>query len=515
MNALSSRLTELRKNPMPLLVVLAIAIIPMLYAGALTWANHDPTGNLHKVSAAVVNQDEPADVDGQDDPYQLGDDLTDELVSNTDDQNFDWEEMSADEAQSQLEDGEVMAVLTIPDDLSSSAASLSTGDPEDAVSTSITMTTNDATNQIIGQVSHSVATNISEELTENIQTEYLEGLYSQLNDSQQGLGDAADSADELANGAENLSSQMPELSSGASDVADGLDQLQSGYGAMSEEQIQGMLAELNEGAQQVDSGTDQAQSGAQDLAEGNRELADELDNSSSGDASYSEENSQHLASIVAEPVSMDQERINEVPSYGYGLAPYFVSLSLWVGALSFYLMMPALNTPRLRGDSPTWWVTLRSYAPGLLMGVAQSALAVLILRFGVGLEVSNFWGLAGIMALSSLAFFAVNQALVALFGAPGRFLALILLVLQLASAGGTYPIETAPGPIEALHAWLPMTYTVEAIRSLIAGGTLGVEPAVWVLGGTTLIGLLLTFLAVLLNRRSAHRDVAEDASSPS
>lgn len=513
MNALSSRLTELRKNPMPLIVVMAIAIIPLLYAGALTWANHDPMGNLDKVSAAVVNQDEPADVDGQDDPYKLGEELTDELVSETDSENFDWDEMSAEDAQSQLEDGEIMAILTIPGDLSSSAASLSTGDPEDAVSTSLTMTTNDATNQIIGQVSHSVAMNINEELTENVQTEYLEGLYAELSTSQQDAADAADSADDLANGAEDLSGQMPELSSGASDVADGIQQLQSGYGAMSEEQIQGMLAELDEGAQQVDSGTNQAQSGAQDLAEGNRELADELDNGSSGNASYDEDASQHLAGVVAEPVSMDQERINEVPSYGYGLAPYFISLSLWVGALSFYLMMPALNTPRLRGDSPAWWVTLRSYAPGLLMGVAQSVLAVLAIRFGVGLEVSNVWGLTGVVALSSVAFFAVNQALVALFGAPGRFLALVLLVLQLASAGGTYPIETTPGPVEAIHAWLPMTYSVEAIRSLIAGGTLGVEPALWVLGGTLLVGLLLSFLAVFLNRRSGRRNIAEDASS--
>ncbi|MBD4121665.1 hypothetical protein GUH69_02495, partial [Xanthomonas citri pv. citri] len=85
-----------------------------------------------------------------------------------------------------------------------------------------------------------------------------------------------------------------------------------------------------------------------------------------------------------------------------------------------------------------------------------------VVQFIFGLEVAHPFLLWGLVTLGSLAFLAVNQGLVSLLGAPGRFLSLILIVLQIASAGGTYPWQTMPGILRDIHPYLPMTYTVEA-----------------------------------------------------
>ena len=103
--------------------------------------------------------------------------------------------------------------------------------------------------------------------------------------------------------------------------------------------------------------------------------------------------------------------------------------------------------------------------------------------------------------LASLAFMAVNQALVVLLGPPGRYLALILIVLQLSAAGATYPIETTPQFFQTIHNWLPITHLVEAFRSSIAGGNYGYENAIWVLSTYLVVSLVALTLGVRLKRR--------------
>lgn len=443
MQTLRSAVARLRTAPMSVAVVLAVALIPLIYAGSLTWANQDPVGNLDQVPAAVVNLDEAVAVDEQEEPLTLGDDLTEELVTSTEAANFDWEEMDAEQARSQLEEGEVLAVLTIPEDLSAGAASLAADDPASAHSSQLTLVTNDGVNQIVGQMAHTIGVQITDELTEQIQTTYLEGLY-------QNLDDAGDDLDQAAEGAEELS---------------------------------------------------EAEAGAEEIASGADELAQELGDAAESMPEFDDETAGSLAETVADPVSLEQQHLNEVPSYGYGLAPYFLCLALWVGALAHYLMMPALSPSAMAGRLASWRIALRSYLPGLAMGVAQSLLAVLILHAAVGVEAAHLGALTGLVVLTSLTFFAVNQALIALLGPVGRFLALILVVLQLSAAGGTYPIQTAPDPVQMIHGWLPMTYALEAIRSSIAGGGVGVGPALWVLGGTLAVSLCVTTSAVALRRR--------------
>ena len=148
------------------------------------------------------------------------------------------------------------------------------------------------------------------------------------------------------------------------------------------------------------------------------------------------------------------------------------------------------------------------------MAVTQSLLVVLMVRFGVGIEPANLAGLAGIVLLTSLTFVAINQALIALMGPVGRFVALVLIVFQLASAGATYPIQTTPDLFQTVHSWLPFTYAVGAFRSLIAGGSIGVWPAVGVLSVWLLAALAVTTIAAGRARGQASPVGVASGSAP-
>ncbi|AND17592.1 YhgE/Pip domain-containing protein [Rathayibacter tritici] len=339
-----------------------------------------------------------------------------------------------------------------------------------------------------------------------------------------GAGPAAEGAQRLQSGAQALAGGAATLDGAAATVAGGVDTLSGAVGplttgiasaASGAADLASGTAALATGAADLAAGADTAATGSADAATGSQSLEDGIDSLASGSRtlgttlsdgaadvpSYTDEQAQELSTVAAAPVGIDAERLNRVPSYGYGLAPYFMALALWVGALAFYLMSAPLSARLLAARRPAWVIALRSYLPGALMAVAQGVLAALVIRFGVGVEASNLPGLIGVAVLTSLTFVAINQALIALLDAPGRFLALLMIVLQLSSAGGTYPVQTAPAFFQAVHGVLPLTGTVEAFRSLIAGGTIGVAHAVLVLVLWLIGALAVTVLAAARRRR--------------
>ncbi|NRG41233.1 YhgE/Pip domain-containing protein [Rathayibacter sp. VKM Ac-2835] len=304
-----------------------------------------------------------------------------------------------------------------------------------------------------------------------------------------GTGTLAGSVDPLTSGLDSAASGAGALASGTATLASGSDTLATG------------AAGAAEGTADAATGAGSLASGIDSLATGSETLSGKLADGAADVPSYTADQADSLSAVAAAPVALDTERLNRVPEYGSGLAPYFMALALWVGALAFYLMSAPLSERLLTARRPAWVIALRSYLPGALMAVAQGVLAALVIRFGVGVDMAQLPALMGIAVLTSLTFVAINQALIALLDAPGRFLALLLIVLQLSSAGGTYPIETAPAFFQALHGVLPLTYTVEAFRSLIAGGSIGVANAVLVLSLWLLGALAVTVLAAARRRR--------------
>ncbi|GAA4175439.1 YhgE/Pip domain-containing protein [Gryllotalpicola koreensis] len=276
------------------------------------------------------------------------------------------------------------------------------------------------------------------------------------------LHDAAAGAQTLAGGAQQAASGASQLASAAAQAHSGAQQLATG------------TAQLADGAKSLDSG-------AQQLSSGSSQLADKLADGKASVPTYDSAEKKHLSGIAAQPIALAQDKLDSVPSYGYGLTPYFMALGAWVGGLSIYMLLRAIPHRAVEAGRPGWLAALIGYLRGAWISLVQAALLYLVVTVGIGVHPANPVGLALFIGLCSLAFTAVNHALMVLFGSRGRFLGLILLVLQVAAAGATYPIQTTPAFFQFVHGLLPLTYAANAIRSLVAGGGAGIGVGVAVL----------------------------------
>jgi putative membrane protein len=196
---------------------------------------------------------------------------------------------------------------------------------------------------------------------------------------------------------------------------------------------------------------------------------------------------------MSDPVQLALGTLNKAANYGTGLSSYFIPLALWVGMMIAYMLLRPLNGRLLSANIPAWRAALAGWLPAVAIGVAQVAALLAVLHFALGLELARTAGTIGFLLLTTASFAAVLQCVNAVFGTRGRVVGLALLMLQLTSAGGTYPVQTSPGFFGAIHPYLPMTWVVGGLRRLISGGDLTV---VWqgagVLGAFLVASLALT-----------------------
>jgi RND superfamily putative drug exporter len=300
-------------------------------------------------------------------------------------------------------------------------------------------------------------------------------------DAERGARQLADGADGVATGVSQLARGADKLETGARTAAAGASTLASGTSAAAggAAKLASGMNDAADGARLVQAELDGLASDGQSLADQATELATTLRDKASEIGSYPDAARAELGSLVADPISVESSRLNAIATGGSGLASYYLALALWVGALAAYVVLPALLGPF---DRQRWWLrALVGFGAGALIGVAQALLAVLVLRFAVGVEVARLPELIAVAMLAAVVFVAIVQALVALFDRRGWIIALLLGILQLTAAGAVFPIETAPAFLQFLHPFLPMTYAVEAFQALIAGDGPALAPAVVVL----------------------------------
>ncbi|GGY52730.1 YhgE/Pip family protein [Streptomyces omiyaensis] len=302
-------------------------------------------------------------------------------------------------------------------------------------------------------------------------------------------------ADELAARAPHLDEDVAgairkinELNKGAKKVADGAAQLHSGIsgaraGSVS---LDTGVGKLKKGAGALDGGLFKLADGSGSLATGLKDGVDRIPD-------YDQDERDRRTEVMADPVKLAAQSLHKAPNYGTGFAPYFIPLSLWVGAMVAYMIIQPMNRRALAAGASAWRIALAGWLPVAAIGVLQVGALLAVLHWGLGLETARAAGTVGFLALVTCCFAAIIQWLNARFGAAGRILVLALLMVQLTSAGGTYPVQTSPGFFNAVHPFLPMTHVVEALRRLITGGGLGpVWEAVAVLSAFTLGALALT-----------------------
>ncbi|AWE49828.1 YhgE/Pip family protein [Streptomyces nigra] len=301
----------------------------------------------------------------------------------------------------------------------------------------------------------------------------------------------AERAPRLSEDLDDAVSRIDKLNDGAEKVAAGAKRLHTGLGT------------AKSGAVDLDTGVGRLKSGAYDLSGGMYKLVDGSGKLSNGlhegagkIPDYDKKDRDQRTEVMADPVQLVSRDMHKAPNYGTGFAPYFIPLSLWVGAMVAYMLIAPMNRRALAAGASAWRIALAGWLPVVAIGVLQTGALMAVLHWAVGLQMARAAGTVGFLFLVTACFAAIVQWLNARFGAAGRILVLALLMLQLTSAGGTYPVQTSPGFFNALHPFLPMTYVVEALRRLITGG--GLQP-VWtgclVLAAFTAGGLALTALS--------------------
>ena len=252
-------------------VLVATVLLPMLFGSLVLWALSDRVDRIDAVPAAVVNLDEPVKT-GQGDEQQtiaagrlLAAGLTSPQQEQAEEHTLDWELTGADAASEGLREGDYYAVITIPEDFSTTVAGMTRNDPETA---RITVRSNDSASALVGVVSDQIGDVAAARLNQRITATFLEGMYAQTGQLKASLGRAERGADRLADGAVRLGEGTNALSAGAGELAGGLGSLSGGAGRLADG-----ADRLAGGANRLADGTSRLSAGAGDLADGSDRLA--------------------------------------------------------------------------------------------------------------------------------------------------------------------------------------------------------------------------------------------------
>ncbi|MCS5734610.1 YhgE/Pip family protein [Herbiconiux daphne] len=321
---------------------------------------------------------------------------------------------------------------------------------------------------------------------------YLAGLSttgpggSQLISSTAGLGSLPGGIAQLASGADQLAAGGPELASGASGLADGVSQLATG------------VQQTVPGAQQLGTGATQLGDGARTLASGLQSGADQITANASSDA----DGTSNAADVIAQPVKVDVNTVNQVSNISQVVSTILVPTALWIGALAVFLFLRPFSRAVLASSASTARLTTRTFARAGGIAAAQVVLLVGFLHIGLGVAWSSLPATLGFSLLVALAFTAFHQLLSTAFGRVGAVVSLVLLALQLAATGGLYPVEILSGPFQVISAISPMSYAVSGIQTILTGGDAGtVVTAALVMAALLLASILLSGVALARRRR--------------
>lgn len=176
----------------------------------------------------------------------------------------------------------------------------------------------------------------------------------------------------------------------------------------------------------------------------------------------------NIGRYLASPVEFEQQPVFTVNAYGSGMAPMFINLSMWIGALILVIIF------KVEVDKEGFeWLSVRSAYIGrfMLSGVLSMAqgLIVSVGSLLIGVQVASVPAFILTPMIIGPCYFAITYGLAAAFSHVGRALAILLVVLQIPGASGIYPIELMPGFFRALYPILPFSYGIDAIRETIGG----------------------------------------------
>ena len=592
------------KNPIVVLTLLAIIILPSLYALINIQACWDPYDNTGNLEFAVANLDKGASIEGED--LNVGDQLEDELKRNDD---FYWTFVSEDELREGVNNGTYYAGIVIPKNFSSSIKSITSDDPHSA---ELEYVVNRKSNPMASKLSDSAARAVYNKVNAKIVQFIDMAAYEKLGQLQSslaagasqmssGAGQLSAGAGQVSSGASQVKSGANDLQKGASKVSDGASQVKSGAGQVSSgaSQVKSGSSQVSSSADQISAGSAQVQQAAKqlddsvdestlpdqikpvvhgskelanassdlagassNLAKGSSKLADssvDLANGASGvadgassvadgasgvagGASQLAEGSISLAAgssmlangassallqassglagaaqslsgltgvdedqigdYIYAPVKLEETELYTVPDYGSEVAPFYLVLSMWVGALITSVMLrTGTSTGTKYTPSEMYFGKLAIF---LIMALLETTVT-LIGAFILGIKIANPLLFVFSAYFTALIFMLIIYSLISALGHVGKGLAVIWLVFQISGTGGIYPIQLMGPLLQTVSPYMPMTHGITLLRESALGLVWSnYIPSFAILIAMALITLVLALIVKMFADKRAH-----------
>ena len=528
------------KNPIVVLTLLAIIILPSLYALINIQACWDPYDNTGNLEFAVANLDKGATFDGED--INVGDQLEDELKRNDD---FYWTFVSEEDLREGVNNGTYYAGIVIPKNFSSSIKSITSDDPHSA---ELEYIVNRKSNPMASKLSDSAARAVYNKVNAKIVQFINVAAYQKLGDLQSALASGASQmssgAGKLSAGASKVQSGASQVKSGANDLKKGANDLSAGSSQVKEgssqisssaNQISAGSSQVQESAKQLDSSVDESSlpdqikpvvhgskelanassdlagassnlaqgssklangsvdlaNGASSVATGGSQLADgsislaagsallangassALFSASSGLAgaanslsSITGVNESDVGEYIYSPVVLKENELYSVPDYGSEVAPFYLVLSMWVGAIITCVML------RTGQSTGTKYTPSEMYFGKLLIFMVMAVLettVTLIGAFILGIKMANPVLFVLSAYFIALIFMLICYSLISALGHIGKGLAVIWLVFQISGTGGIYPIQLMGQFLQTVSPYMPMTHGITLLRETALG----------------------------------------------
>ena len=528
-------------NPIVVIVLIGVIILPSLYALLNIQACWDPYGNTGDVPFAIANLDEGASFNDKD--INVGKELVKDLKKND---KFKWTFVSEDDLRKGVYNGTYYAGIVIPKNLSENIVSITGDNPQQAkLEYIVNMKTNPVATKLTDSGANAVYTSLNAKIVEIIDI----AAYQKLGELQEGL---AEGAKKLANGGKQLQAGNAKVQAGAnqvkngeSQVKDGANQVKSGASALNDgaSQLKQGSDQLSDGASQVEKGSEelsaavdpslipdgpikdyaegnvkladgssQVAEGGKQLANGANQLADGGSQLANGTVQVAEgssklaEGSVSLASGASllsngatnalfaassslgstantlggitgidedtlgdyflSPVELERNELFPVNSYGSDVSPFYLVLSMWVGAVITCVMLkPGTSQGTKYSPFEMYFGKLLTY---IIMSILQACVTIMGCYL-LGIQIVNPILFIASCILVSMIFMILIYSIISAIGTVGKAIGVILLVLQISATGGVYPIQIMHPFFKALYPYMPMTYGITLIREAQLG----------------------------------------------
>lgn len=310
---------------------------------------------------------------------------------------------------------------------------------------------------------------------------------------------------QVQTGTKSLQAGVGTLKIGTTKLLDGSNSLQNGLATLSNSS-----ALIKSALNTLDNGTTSAYNGSTKLTSGLQEFNTEINKN----IETTNNDLQKLSGIedfVENPVEFKTEAYGEVNSYGIAFTPLFLCIGLWVGALMCYVVLYYDQKHRfgiLDHNSKNKFIQNIVY---IAIGAVQGVIVGALLKLGLGYEVQNIGLYYFASILIGITFTSIIQFLIRNFGDVGKFLALIILVLQLAASGGTFPIETIDKGFQAVTPYLPMTYSIKLLREiLVPTATNFKNNYIMILIAITIFTLAVTYIVDIVKSKKQENTEANN-----